>query len=160
MPTGDDQLKKAIAIAERYCASAERSPRQVLDKLKKYRIGTDEAEDVILHLKNENFLDETRFARAFALDKFRFNQWGKIRITLELQRHSLSTTAIQNGLAAISHDEYSQLLEKLTIKKWSLLPPEQDFLARKKKTIDFLLRKGFESDLVFSVFEACISPRD
>lgn len=59
-----------------FCAYQERSQQEVREKLLKMGISADDTEDVIAFLIAENFLNEERFAIAYAGGKFRVKHWG------------------------------------------------------------------------------------
>lgn len=154
-----DRVKQARLKVARYCAMAERSPRQVIDKLEKYGLSGHEAEKVFIALKSEKFVDEERFAGAFVNDKFTFNQWGRNRLKQELKLHDIPGEIIENAIYSIPDEEYTETVSALLEKKWAKIRDDEHFLSRKKKTIDYLLRKGFEGSVVFSCFEEFMSRR-
>ncbi len=148
------QIRDRVA---RYCAMGERSPKQAQEKLLKYGLNPSLVEKAIEELKKNNFLDTERFANAFANDKFRFNSWGKIKIRIELKNHLIPEDHIDKGLSNIDHEEYTDKIEDLIRKKWSKLKEDENYLARKNKTASFLVRKGFESDIVFNKIDDLMS---
>ena len=66
---------------------------------KLYELGADEevAEEVIVYLIGENFINEERFAKAFAGGKFRIKKWGKIKIKQALKEKGLSPLLYQKS---------------------------------------------------------------
>jgi regulatory protein len=152
----DPVVKAAKVKMARYCSSRERSPFQIKEKLLSYGLEDSQIEEVIDFLKQEQFLSEDRFAQAFARDKFRFNQWGRIKIEQELKRHQLSESCIENAIFSLDEDDYQGILSDLLMKKWNQTKNENHFLKRKKKTMDYLIRKGFESHLVWKTFDMSI----
>ena len=54
---------------------------------------------------------------------------------------------IKKALASIDEEDYSKTLNKLAEEKYESLKEEQ-YLERKKKTIDYLVQKGYEYDLI------------
>lgn len=104
-------------------------------------------DEIIATLIEENYLNEERFALAFARGKFRMNQWGRVKIKAELKNKKISDYCINKAMKEISENEYLQLLKKLADKKYASLKNEQ-YLVRKRKTTDYLLQKGFEGELV------------
>lgn len=141
-------LKQARAKAARYCSRKERAPQQVLEKLISWQLEEAEAQEILAELTRENFLNEQRFCRAFCHDKFEFNRWGRVRIKMELTRFNLPVQVVSEGLNSIDPDRYREILNDLAEKRWKSLVPGEDEWIRKKKTIDYLLRKGFEYELV------------
>src|SRR5882757_6205956 len=70
---------------QKYCAYQERSHQEVKHKLHTYGLTVDEADEIISSLITDNFLNEERFAKAFAGGKFRIKKWGRNKIEHELE---------------------------------------------------------------------------
>jgi regulatory protein len=98
----------------------------------------------------ENFLNEERFARSFVRGKFRIKKWGKIKIKQELKFKEISTPIIKIALTEIDEQKYIATIYEVAEKKLKLLK-EPDKFKKKRKLADFLLRKGYESNLVYEV---------
>jgi regulatory protein len=101
-----------------------------------------------MHLIEHNFLNEERFAMAFARGKHRIKHWGKIRITNELKMRNISQRNINTALKEISADEYFETFTNTSEKLWESITGAIT-QAKRKKFCDYLLRKGFESHLVY-----------
>lgn len=142
-------LKQAKSRAAKYCVLRERAPQQVLEKLISWDLSQEQAQEVVDILTKEQFLDESRFCRAFCHDKFEFNQWGRNRIRLELMKFNLPEKVVFEGLSYIDSGRYEAVLKKLAMKKWESAAGEPQAWVRQRKTADYLLRKGFETDLVW-----------
>lgn len=137
--------KKKLEV---YCAYQERCHKEVVSKL--WTLGTDqnEIDEVICHLIAEDFLNEERFACSFARGKHRIKNWGKIRVVNELKFRNISPRNITTALKEISVEEYYTTFEKLSERMWESFQ-ERDVLKKRKKFCDYLLRKGWESNLVY-----------
>lgn len=133
---------------EHYCAYQERCHREVKEKLRSFFLTSDEIDEIIVHLIENNFLNEERFAINFSRGKFRIKNWGKIRIESELKARNISKTIITKSLKEISVDDYIEAFNCLAEKQWESIR-ETNLLKKKKKFIDYLLRKGWESDLIY-----------
>lgn len=151
-----EHLQKAKSKAARYCSSAERSPYQVLTKLQLYGLEFSEAKIVLKSLKEANFINEKRFVSAFVNDKFTYNKWGKIKISTELRKHKISSSQIEEGLNMIKKSDYESKINGLIDQKWHQLLGEEFFLIKKKKTCQFVISKGFESNLVLAQFDQMV----
>lgn len=149
----DAVLKLARTKAARYCAQRERATTQVMEKLLSWDLSTTDATDIVAWLRKERFLDDARFCRAFCHDKFQFNRWGRLRIRLELQQLGVSENEIADGLQTIDEAEYERVARELATKKWMQTESTTDPWARKKKTCDYLLQKGFEYPLARQIAE-------
>lgn len=141
-------LKEAIQKIEHYCAYQERCHDEVISKLKSMKLNSNEIDEIIVHLIEDNFLNETRFACSFARGKHRIKFWGKIRIINELKFRNISQYNINIGLAEITPEEYTTTFDTLAQRNWESIR-ESNIQKKKKKCCDFLLRKGFESNLVY-----------
>ncbi len=109
-------------------------------------------DEIISTLIEQNYLNEERFAIAFAGGKFRQKQWGRVKIKYELKKKQVSDYCIKKAMKLIVEDEYLLLLKKLADEKYASLKGEQ-YLIRKKKTMDYLISKGYEFDLVRNILE-------
>lgn len=133
-----------------FCAYRDRSHKEVEEKLNKMNMIPAAQEQIIIQLMQEDFLNEERFARSFVRGKFRIKKWGKIKIKQELKFREISSPIIKIALTEIEQEKYNATLYELAEKKLNLLK-EPDSLKKKRKLADFLLRKGYESNLVYEV---------
>ncbi|MFA9191995.1 regulatory protein RecX [Flavobacterium sp. FZUC8N2.13] len=141
-------IKEAIHKIEHYCAYQERCHQEVEQKLRSMKMDSDEIDQIIAHLIQDNFLNEERFACSFARGKHRMKHWGKIRITNELKFRGINQTLITIALKEISPEEYYTTFDTLANRHWESTQ-EKNTLKKRKKFCDFMLRRGFESNLVY-----------
>ena len=73
--------------AENYCAYQERSTYEVKNKLLQWGVSKQDIEEIISHLIEKNFLNEIRFAQAYAHEKFHINGWGRYKIKYALNQN-------------------------------------------------------------------------
>lgn len=140
--------QQALPKAKSYCAYQERSHSEVKDKLFGFGLNTNEVDEIISKLIEENYLNEERFALAFAGGHFRTKQWGRVKIKYELKKKQVSDYCIKKALYSIDAAEYSKTLYRLAEKKLLTIKSEKNIFIKKKKLQDFLMQKGFENDLV------------
>lgn len=143
---------QALVKAEAWCAYQDRCQQEVRDKLYSWGLSEEEVENVISELISRTFIDEERFAIAFAGGKFRIKKWGRVKIRLELKRKRISDYCIRKGMAAIDGDDYMETLRKLAEKKIRETK-EKHPLKKKYKVMTYLISRGFENDLVRDVIE-------
>ncbi|MBD0725423.1 recombinase RecX [Flavobacterium sp. L1I52] len=141
-------IKEAVQKIEHYCAYQERCHEEVIQKLRSMKMNSEEIDQIISQLISDNFLNEERFACSFARGKHRIKHWGKIRITNELKFRGINQTLINTALKEISPEEYYETFETLANRNWESIR-ETNALKKRKKFCDFMLRKGFESNLVY-----------
>ncbi|WBX77079.1 regulatory protein RecX [Tenacibaculum ovolyticum] len=145
-----DEIKRKI---EHYCAYQDRCHKEVENKIKEYSLIPEAREMILLSLMKDDFLNEERFSKSFARGKFRIKKWGKQRIVRELKFRNISAYNIKTALKEINEQEYITTLYELVAKKDKLVREENVF-KRKKKIADYLLYRGFESNLVYEVINA------
>lgn len=145
--------EQALQKLKHYCAYQERCHSEVKDKLYSLGVWKKDHDEIIAALIEENYLNEERFAMAFAGGKWRIKQWGRVKIKYELRQKQVSDYCIKKALKQIDEEEYLRVLKELASDKYAALKKEQ-YLVRKKKTMNYLINKGFEMELVRAVAEA------
>lgn len=141
-------VEEAKRKLEAFCAYQERCHKEVVEKLQKMRMIPLAIDEIVVHLIQNNFLNEERFAQSFARGKFRYKKWGRIRIKRELKLRGLSAFIIQSALNEIDEEEYTEVFDSLAQKKQSEIKEKNSWKA-KRKLADYLLYRGWESDLVY-----------
>lgn len=144
--TKSEALKKAAA----YCALQERCQQEVREKLHTWNVFGVDAEQVIAELIPSGFINEERFAKAFAGGKFRIKKWGRIKIKTELKRKNISEYCINKGLKEIPDTEYKTILKEIILKK-SKETKEKNRYRKLNKIASFAIQKGYESEFVWDV---------
>lgn len=146
----EKSLKEIFDKLKHYCAYQERCHQEVRQKLLELKVYGDDLENIILLLIEENYLNEERFAQLFSGGKFRMKGWGKVKIRQELKARQISEYCINKGLKEINEEDYLEKLKDLKEKK-ELTEKEKNPILRKKKIAQYLISKGYESDLVWRI---------
>lgn len=141
-------LAEAQLKLEYYCSYQERCHQETVQKCYDLGMKSDEIDTIIVHLLQNNFLNEERFARSFARGKYRIKSWGKVRIINELKFRQVSAPNIKLALTEIPEEEYEETFDKLAERHWHSLT-ERKGQKKNKKFCDYLLRRGWESNLVY-----------
>lgn len=141
-----EEIKRKL---EGYCVYQDRCHKEIETKLKEFILIEEAKNQILLHLMEHDFLNEERFSKSFARGKFRIKNWGKQRIIRELKFRDISEYNIKTALKEIDEDDYLTTITSIAEKRNSFIN-ESDFYKRKKKLTDFLIRKGYEFDLIFS----------
>lgn len=116
----------------------------------------DAIDSIVVHLIQNNYLNEERFAKAFARGKFRIKKWGKNRIIRELKYRKISEYVIKIALKEIDLDDYFETLTQLAEKRIDQVK-ETNLYKKKKKVADYLLYRGWESNLVYEKINELIN---
>ncbi|MES2546043.1 MAG: regulatory protein RecX [Bacteroidota bacterium] len=141
-------VQEARNKLENYCAYQERCHTEVIQKLRLMNMIPQAIDIIVVHLMDNNYLNEERFASLFTISKLHQKNWGKIRITNELKAKKISLYLITKSLKEIQEEEYYATFEKLSEHHWETMT-ERNSLKKRKKFCDYLLRKGWESNLVY-----------
>lgn len=146
------QMERWLEKARKYCAYQERAAREVMLKLRSWKVPASQWEAITGHLKREGFLDDERYARAYARSKLNQNHWGKLKIRAALRRAGLGEEHIMAALDELDAESYQDILSGLLEKKVAELSARRD--ARiKGKAAAFCIGKGFEADLVWEALK-------
>lgn len=141
-------LSEATQKIEYFCKYQERCHQEVISKLYTFRLSASEIDQVVVQLIENDFLNEERFACAFARGKHRIKSWGKIRIISELKFRHISQYNITKALREISAEEYNTTFHKSADKHWENRR-ETNKTEKRKKFCDYMMRKGYESNIVY-----------
>lgn len=152
-------LDEAKVRMERYCAYRERCHKEVRQKLIEMRMIPEARDHIISHLITQNYLNETRFAQSFTRGKFRIKKWGKNRIIRELKARDISQYNIKLALKEFTEADYMATFHELSEKRWAQLASEENLQKKKKKFADFLLYRGWESNLIWEKLNELVSLR-
>ena len=141
---------EALPKIYHFCAYQERSHQEVRQKLFDLGLYASEVDEVLSQMISEGFLNEERFAKAFAGGKFRMKRWGRIKIVHELEAKGLTKNCIKAGLKEIDEEDYQRALEEV-LEKRSMQVDETDEFVRRDKIARFAIQRGFEPDLVWKI---------
>jgi regulatory protein len=132
---------------EKFCAYQERSHQQVKRKLQGYGLNGMDADILLVELMHANFLNEERFAMAYARGKFKIKGWGKAKIKQGLKREGVGEKLIQQALASLGMDDYLDTLNTLAAKKWPLIKGASH-IEKVFKLKRYLLGKGYDFEAI------------
>ena len=145
-PISPQEAKDKI---RRYCAYQERSHLEVRNKLYAYGLHRGDVDEILTDLITEGFLNEERFAKAFAGGKFRMKRWGRIKIARALHAKGVSENCISIGLREIDDKSYLEVLDDLLIEKSQTSDGKDRFVLRDRLS-KYAIQKGFEPDIVWT----------
>lgn len=138
--------------AEAYCAVAERCTDDVVRKLGQWGLPEASHEAIISHLKKERYIDDSRYAVAYVRDKYRFNQWGRIKISQALKMKQIDSRSISLALREIDEEAYLAILTSLLRKKCPSVKADNEY-ERNGKLIRFAASHGYEMDAILRCME-------
>lgn len=108
-------------------------------------------EEIIAKLCKEGYIDESRYARAFARDKSSLQGWGSAKIRLALQRKGIDGQCMAEALASIDEEASDAKLQTLLTAKLKSLSGETDNRKKMAKLYRFALGRGYGYDQINKV---------
>ena len=137
--TADEILYKLAAK----CSISEQCLSDIETKLSRYNLTEEERTRILLHLIEEKYIDDCRYAEAYVRDKYRFNKWGRIKIAQGLRMKGIDSETINNAMGAIDEDEYLEILRDLIKTKRKSTRGKNDYEIN-GKIARFAVGRGFE----------------
>lgn len=137
---------------EAYCAYQERCDHEIRQKLHSWRLNSAHIDELIDGLIKDGFLNEERFASAFASGKFRIKKWGRNKIKAKLREKKLPNYLIDKALKGINEDDYFETALQLARLK---LDQQKSGSSWEKmiKIKRYLEAKGYESAVIGKCME-------
>lgn len=140
---------EARVKAESYCAVAERCKADIVRKFQQWGVPVEAWDKIMCRLEKEKYLDERRYAVAYVRDKYRFNQWGRIKISQGLRMKQVDSQAISEALEEIDELEYASILLALLTRKLKSIKASSEY-ERNGKLIRFAAGHGYEMEAILS----------
>ncbi len=154
----DEKAKRALGSLQALCARREYCLSDIRRKAAERLDGDQEAaEEVASELLKDGFVDESRYASAFASEKSALTGWGPIKIRRALMAKGVPSDVIDTALAGTDRDKADAKLEKLMAGKWRSLQGDPQ---AKLKLLRYALSRGYGYDEVRPVAERLTSGQD
>lgn len=151
-----DQQRDLLTRQERHAAKASalgglahraRTAHEVRQALLDKGFAEPVAEDTVADLERLGLVDDAAYARAFVRGRFAGRGYGPARLRQDLQRKGVDRATIDVALAELEEaEDVGGEARQQAEKKWRALASEEDPRKRKKKTMDYLVRRGFGFD--------------
>jgi regulatory protein len=147
------ELIELYSKASLYCSKSEKCISELNQYMSKYCQDIEMIKEVSQLMVKEKYIDEQRYANAFANDKFKFSGWGKIKISYALRQKNIHQEVISNSIALIDDEKYFDFLTDLLRKKMKTIK-NKDSEQIKAALIRFAVSRGFEYEIVLKAIKA------
>ncbi len=145
--------QQALARLQELCARSEQCSFDISRKLYTWGVAPEASDKILKALIAEKFIDDERFAKAFARDKYRFSGWGRIKIVRQLAAKRISGSIAEIAIGEIDEDEYEAIALKALKAKARTLKEGNTYEGR-TKLFRFGVTRGFEPSLVSSIIKS------
>lgn len=135
------------------CCKSEKCAFDIHQKLSEWGVDNVDDERIIQELIKERYIDDRRYAEAYVRDKFRFNDWGRIKIGFMLRNKRIPSEIIHLAMEEIDDEDYFLKLKELISAKLKTVK-SSDKYETKAKLYRFAQSKGFESDIIEKVLHS------
>lgn len=153
----DEHKNELLSRMRGWCARQERCSNDVLQRFQRDGASKDDAEEMLLQLTTEGFVDDLRFTESFVSGHFRIKQWGRMKIRQALRQKGIPDGMIDRAIRReIDPVAYQATLENLLRRKLPVAgspSAEGENYKAKSKLMAWAYRKGFEGDLVARVLD-------
>jgi regulatory protein len=143
-----DAFQKAAFL----CSQSEKCIGDIREKLRQWNVSGEDSQAVVEQLVAEKFIDDERFARAYAKDKFRFNRWGRQKIEFMLRAKHISGEIIEAALEEIDEENYSDELRRILSEKAKSVKGKDQY-DKHNKLMRFAMGRGFESGQIYAALK-------
>ena len=151
-------MKDPQKVADRLRGLCSRREYCRSDVMKKAVAALDgnqsEAARIVDILVEERYVDDLRYASAFARDKSSISGWGSVKISHMLSAKGISRDIIKEALEEIDEEKASSRLDKLLQSKARSL---KDDPQAKLKLLRFALGRGYGYDEVKDIVDELIT---
>ncbi len=135
------------------CARREYCSGDILRKLQRIEgVGEEDAAAVIAKLVEHKYLDDARYAAAYARDKADLAGWGRTKIAYMLRGKGVGAAAIDAALQQVVGQKAQARMQDVVSAKWHSLKDE-DVRVKMQKTLRFAIGRGYGYDEVMQVLE-------
>ena len=142
---------RCLSRLQKLCSKAEYCRADVYRKaLKDLEGDTEAAGQVVEQLVADKYVDDARYASAYAREKAGLQGWGPVKIRFQLRAKSVSDADIASALQEIEPEKADARLEKLLAAKARTLEGDPQF---RLKLLKFALSRGYEYDTVEAVLK-------
>ncbi|MBD5272026.1 MAG: RecX family transcriptional regulator [Bacteroides sp.] len=134
------------------CARGEHCAFEIREKLRKMQLAASDANEIVEYLEENRYIDDSRFARAFARDKVKFSGWGKNKIRMALAMKRIPSAEISSALEEIDPEEYMAVAVNAAKAKARNL--DLSDYNDKGKLYRHLASRGFEGSVISKAIQS------
>lgn len=139
--------KEALLRLTTLCSTAEHCSFEMTEKMRNWGLNDDVQVRVMEYLVKEKYVDDERFARVFALDKIRYNKWGRRKVEQAMWAKHIDTDIQRHVLNDIDEEEYLKVLRPLLKSKQQSIKASGEY-EMNMKLIRFAMGRGFTMDII------------
>ena len=141
--TPDEALSRAAELCDR----CEQCTPDLRKKLASWGVFQADVDKIIRQLEQMNYVDDARFARAYALDKLMYSGWGRNKIIQGLWAKRIDREYIDASMDDIEDEEYESMCRRVIKSKIRMSKDGISTYESKMKILRYAAQRGFETRL-------------
>lgn len=142
-------MEAAFRAMTLLCARREYCTYDIREKLRTKELSPDETSAILERLQQEGYINDARYARAYAHDKLLYDGWGRIKIAQSLRMKRIADSLVQGALDELSEEQYLDTLRSVVRSKQRSVKGKTPYETRQKLARS-VINRGFEPSLVFN----------
>lgn len=146
----NENFKIILGKAMAACSKREHCISEIVTMAGSWGAEEADLKKIIQALTDEKFINEERYASAFVRDKFTYNKWGKLKISMHLKAKRIPAEIIKNALDSIDNEKYLKMIQDLISSHRKHVKAKNNY-ELKSKLLRYGLSKGFESHLLYDI---------
>ena len=144
------RLQHALDLAYRHLGRRDRTVLELRRHLEARRVEPAAIEAALAELARQGYLDDERYARAFAEDRRTLDGWGPERIARRLAQAGIEPRLIE---AVAAPDPQGDLEAALELLRGKLREAPEDARGR-ERALGLLVRRGYELETAYDAVRA------
>lgn len=141
-------MEAAFRAMTLLCARREYCTYDIREKLRTRELSPDETSAILERLQQEGYINDARYARAYAHDKLLYDGWGRIKIAQSLRLKHIADSLVQEALDELSEEQYLETLRRVVRSKQRSVKGKTPYETRQKLARS-VINRGFEPSIVF-----------
>lgn len=148
----DSEYYDLLNSVIKYISKRLRSEKEIRIYLEKKTLDNDLIDNIISNLKDKNYINDKRFARAYINDRLNLSNIGILKIKHELSNLGISDEIIEDEVSNIDIKLDNDKLEKLIIKKIKSNHKYSNNIL-KQKIINDMINLGYEKEDIVNIYD-------
>lgn len=148
----------ALSRMAKLCSTAEKCEYDIRKKLSSWKIANEDQDKIIERLKELDFLNEKRYANAFAKSKIILSSWGVKKIVYALKIRGIEEKNIEDAIKNIQNETYNKQIQNALSAKLKTLN-YKDMNEAKAKLIRFAIGRGYDYDSIYKIIDEILTSK-
>lgn len=146
-----DSRQRALDLGYQYLGQRDRTVAEMRRYLEGKRVDPATIDEAVAELGEHGYLDDARYARQFAEDRRKLDDWGAERIERKLLSVGIATNLVEAALAARDAAAELDAAVDLLHRRFRE-PPVGD--RERNRALGILVRKGYDFELAHDAIRA------